>query len=123
MGLINQVGRALKQLLRNLFRSRKKKRSTGEEEPIEVPESWGKQQQPQAEATRKVLVITKHKTRIPGLRTINRILAGIMLLLNLAFSQFLLGSVGTEAQPMFILFLLNSYLILRLLWITRKKEG
>lgn len=125
MGLLNQISRALKQMLRNIFGKKKRKirRSRRSEEPIEVPESWAKEEkEPSSKKDEKPIVVTKHKTRIPGLRLFHKILYGIMLLLNLVFSQFLLGSVGTGAQPMFLFFILNAYCLFRLLWSSRKKK-
>lgn len=130
MGLLNQLSRALKKMLNDFFgafsgkKKRKRKlRSRRSEEPIEVPETWRKDtKEPRIIKDKKPIVVVKHKTRIPGLRLFHRILYGVMLLLNLVFSQFLLGSVGTGAQPMFLFFLLNAYCIFRLLWSFRKKE-
>ena len=125
MGLFNQLSRSVKQMFRNLFRKKKrrKRRSQRSEEPVEVPETWMKEEQEiKPEKARKAVVVTKHKTRIPGLRLFHRILYAVMLLLNLVFSQFLLGSVGTGAQPMFLFFVLNAYCLFRLLWGSRKKE-
>lgn len=124
MGLLNQAIRDFKQLLRNIFRSLFGKKKRTKDEPVRVPESWMKQdEKPSKQLGKKPVVVVKYKKRIPGLKTINRILAGIMLLFNLVFSQFLLGSVGVGAQPMFLFFLLNSYIIFRYIWITRKKES
>jgi hypothetical protein len=116
MGLLNQTFRSLKRNLGSLFKGKKKKVATTE--VIRVPRSWGKpQSQPKAMPT-----VIKYKKRIPGLRWFKRILAGFLLLINFAFSQYLLGSIGTQAQPMFLLFLLNSFILIDYLWKTRRAE-
>jgi len=117
MGILNQGIRYLKGSLSNLFRKKKKKKQDPTEATV-VPRSWIK---PEAQPKPTPFTI-KYKRRIPGLRAIKRILAGILLLINFSFSQFLLGSIGTQAQPMFFLFLLNSFILIDYLWKTRRKE-
>jgi len=120
MGLLNQAIRNLKGNLGSLFKRKNKKKKVAAAEPIEVPRSWSKPQ-PSSSARMPITVI-KYKKRIPGLRWFKRILAGFLLLINFSFSQFLLGNIGTQAQPMFILFLLNSFIIIDYLWKTRRTE-
>jgi len=84
-----------------------------------MPRSW--ERSPSAGPGKgQRIVVVKHKKRIPGLKFFKRALAGVLLLINFAFSQFILGSLGTVAQPMFILFLANSFILLDYLWKTRK---
>lgn len=120
MGITNQLIRALKNLIKDaLGVFKQKKKRSRKIEPDVVPGSWKK---PDAEKEVAPPVVIKNKLRIPGLKLFHRILATVMLLLNLIFSQFLLGSVGSGAQPMFLFFMLNAYFIFRYLWSSRKKE-
>lgn len=125
MGLINQLIRSLKNMIKNvfgfLFRKKRKRKGSGEE-PIIVPRSWSKQSESKPGKAPRKSIIVKHKRKIPGLRQLNRILAGFLLIINFVFSQFLLGSVGAAAQPVFLLFLGNCYIIVKYLWGSRKKE-
>ena len=123
MGLLNQLIRSLKRQINNVFGfvfRKKKKRSS--DEPIIVPRSW-KQSKREPEKAAKKTIIIRHRRKIPGLRQLNRILAGFLLIINFVFSQFLLGSVGAAAQPVFLIFLGNCYIIIKYLWISRKKES
>lgn len=120
MGLINQLIRSLKNMIKNIFGfvlRKKRKRST--DETIIVPRSWKKQSKSKPQ---KANIIIRHKRKIPGLRQLNRILAGFLLIINFVFSQFLLGSIGVAAQPVFLIFLGNCYIIIKYLWLSRKKE-
>lgn len=125
MGLINQAIREIKQFLSNLLgyipfiKKRRKRRAA---EPTEVPASWNKSSRPGEPAPRKEMIVQKHKLRVPGLLMFKRILAGFLLLLNFVFSQFLLGRVGDQGQAMFIIFLLNSFIMADYLWKTRRAE-
>lgn len=126
MGLINQAIREIRQFLSNLWGSIpfiKKRRKRRAAEPTEVPACWNeKPRLGKEEIPRKQIVVQKHKLRVPGLLKIKRILAGFLLLLNFIFSQFLLGRVGDQGQPMFIIFLLNSFIMADYLWKTRRAE-
>jgi len=128
MGLMNQLSRSIKEMVNNIFgffsRNKKKRRRSRDDEPIRLHRSWEKEdKEPRSRKGKKQLIVVKHKRKIPGLREFNKILAGFLLLVNLIFSQFLLGSIGAGAQPMFLIFLGNSYIIFRYLWGSRKKEG
>lgn len=125
MGFIKQLRRALKNSLGGLFK-KKEKLPRGAREPLreaKIPASW---QKPEAQAPVKkdarLKVIPQNKVKVPGLRTTKRIIWGFLLLFNFIFSQFLLGAVGSGGQPMFFLFLLNSWAIVELLWKTRGKK-
>lgn len=120
MGLLRQLRRAFKNLLSDLFSRKKKDRITSRSETVKVPRSWKKGDPVKKEP--RVKIIEQPKVRIPGLRTVKRIIWGFLLLLNFIFSQFLLGALGSEGQPMFIIFLLNSWALLELLWKTRGKK-
>jgi len=131
MGFLNQMLRALKETVNDFFgffsrgKKKRRRRNSGADEPIKVHRSWIKEEEPEPRSRKKkqALVVTKHKRKIPGLWEINRILAGFLLLVNLVFSQFLLGSVGAGAQPMFMIFMGNSYIIFLFLWKFRKRKG
>lgn len=121
MGLGNKIIRSLKRMLKNIFGfiTRKKRRKKTQGEPTMIPASWQKpgDQIPGEEK----LIRIKHRKRIPGLRQIKRFLAAIWLLMNFVISQFLLGSIGAQAQPVFFFFLGNSFFLLDYLWKTRSK--
>lgn len=118
MGLIKQIIRALKRMLSNVFGfiTRRKRKPARYDE---VPRSWEGKGEPRQ---KDQLIRIKHKRRIPGLREINRFMAGIWLFINFVFSQFLLGSMGSQAQWTFIFFLGNCYFIGKYLWSSRKHE-
>lgn len=125
MGLIKQFIRGIKGLLSNIFgfitrRDSRKKRRARYEKDVTVPRSWepGKGKEPRDEQ----LIRIKYKRRVPGLKMINRLLAGIWLFMNFVFSQFLLGSIGSQAQWLFFFFLGNCYFIMKYLWELRKDE-
>lgn len=125
MGLIKQLIREIKRILSNIFgfitrRDTKKKRRARIQEPVEIPRSWEKGSS-QPRKTEQLARI-KYKRRIPGLKQINRVLAGLWLFMNFVFSQVLLGNIGSQAQWMFLFFLGNCYFILKYLWGSRKDE-
>lgn len=119
MGLISQLIRGFRSRLKETFDYvfRRKPKRFLRDAPVTVPRSWEKKKGQKLE---KAPAVTKHKLRVPHLLTFKRILAAFLLLVNFVFSQFLLGSVGTGAQPMFILFLLNSFILVDYLWKTRR---
>ncbi len=122
MGLMKHLIRSLKNMIKNIFGFVLRKKRKSRDEPITVPRSWKKQSESKPEKATKKTVIIKYKRRIPGLRKLNRILAGALLVINFVFSQFLLGSIGAAAQPVFLIFLGNCYIIIKYLWLSRKKE-
>jgi len=117
IGILNQALRELKQAFHNALR--KLHRKKGRQNIDEMPRSWERSPSAGPGKSQRIVVV-KHKKRIPGLKFFKRALAGVLLLINFAFSQFILGSLGTVAQPMFILFLANSFILLDYLWKTRK---
>jgi hypothetical protein len=117
MGFWNQLIRSVKDTGKNAWNGIFGKKRNKMAEFVTVPGSWGKTLKQS-----KPLVKIKYKRRLPGLRIFNRGLAAILLIINFAFSQFLLGSIGSQAQPMFILFILNSYIMIYCLWKTRNKK-
>lgn len=126
MGLIKQLIRSVKKLISNVFgfitrRDSRKKRRARYQEPTKLHKSWepGKGKEP---GKNEQLIRIKYKRKIPGLKKINRFVAGIWLFLNFVFSQFLLGSIGSEAQWVFFFFLGNCYFIAKYLWGSRKDE-
>lgn len=127
MGLIKQLIRAIKRILSNVFgfltrRDSKRKRRERLQQPPTVPRSWGKKEEAMTHRATELPRI-KYKRKIPGLRMINRFLAGIWLLINFVFSQFLLGSIGSQAQWTFIFFLGNCYFIIKYLWGSRRGDS
>ena len=126
MGLIKQLIRSIKKPISNIFdfilrRDSRKKRRARYQEPTKLHKSWrpGKGKEPEKN---EQLVRIKYKRKIPGLKKINRFVAGIWLFLNFVFSQFLLGSMGSQAQWVFFFFLGNCYFIAKYLWGSRKDE-
>jgi hypothetical protein len=118
IGILNQAVRQLKKSIHNIFHRKKRKKSKVQE-PDMVPASWLKHRSGEPKTEQKIQFI-KNKKRIPGLLWFKRIIAGILLLINFSFSQFLLGSLGSTVQPMFIVFLGNSFILLDYLWKTRR---
>jgi hypothetical protein len=119
IGILNQAVRQLKKSIKNILHRKKRKKSKTDE-PDVVPASWLKHRSGQPKTEQKIQFINKNKKRIPGLLWFKRIIAGILLLINFSFSQFLLGSLGSTVQPMFIVFLGNSFILLDYLWKTRR---
>ena len=119
MGLIQQLIRGIKSRIKDGFNFvfRRKKKQILRDVPVTVPRSWSKKT---GQKTKPVARVINHRLRVPHLLFFKRALAAFLLLVNFVFSQFLLGSVGTGAQPMFILFLLNSFILVDYLWKTRR---
>lgn len=126
MGAIKQLNRALRNMLDSfvgIFRRKPKRRSRRDSEPelVKVPRKW-KKDSPAAQKKQRVKVIEQQKMRIPGIRSFKRYLAAFLLFINFVFSQFLLGTVGAGAQPMFLIFLGNSVILVDYLWKTRQTK-
>jgi len=126
MTVIRQLKRALSDVLndfKSIFVKKKKRRSRRSSEPetVSVHKTW---KEPVAQKKKKpeVKIIEQQKWRLPGYGVFKRFLAAFLLFLNFVFSQFLLGSVGTGAQPMFLIFLGNSFILVDYLWKTRQKK-
>jgi hypothetical protein len=123
MGLLNQIFRTVNDYLRKIWNGLFHRGKKDEDEEIEVPASWQKAENTSPRPGRKnkkQIVVQKHKIRVPGLRWFKRALAGCLLFINFVFSQFLLSRVGDQGQSLFILFLLNSFIMADYLWKTRK---
>lgn len=116
MGFINQLIRELKEWLRG---SGKKKKKRQPDEPVQIHKSWNKPQQPAAQP--KIVRTHPNKKKVPGLLQIKRVLAGVLLLINFVFSQFLLLAVGSDGFATFLIFMGNSFVIADYLWKTRRK--
>lgn len=129
MGIISQAVRSAKRSFRSMLdtvlRRKKKRRHAGRNggkvEEVTVPRAWSKPGKSDS-AVMKPQIVIKYKKRIRGLKTVKRILASILLIINFGFSQFTLGAIGTQAQPLFIIFLLNSWICIEYLWKTRRSE-
>lgn len=128
MGLIKKLIRGLKGKISYFFGviihgDSKKRRKKQYQQPDVVPRSWGK---PGEKRTGKQyadsLPRITYKRRVPGLKTVNRIGAGIWLFLNFVFSQFLLANIGNQAQWTFVFFLGNCYFIAKYLWGSRDES-
>jgi len=121
MGLIKQLIRYSKRQINNVFGVFFKKKKASDDEQIIVPRSWQKPEKAPEKADKKAIIV-RYKRKVPGLRQLNRILAAFLLIINFVFSQFLLGSIGAATQPVFFIFLGNCYIIIKYLWLSRKKE-
>jgi len=100
----------IKKKVKGIFNRKK----TVEVKPgLDVPKEWTKPSKP---ITPK---FEPSKFSIPLLRTFNRGLALIGLIVNFILAQ---ATLATNMQPLFWLFLLNSYISLRYLWKSRRKE-
>lgn len=91
-----------------------------------VPRSWvnenpGLQSKGVPENSR-LLIQQEGKKRIPGLLKIKRLLAGVLLLFNFVFSQFLLAATGVQGIFTFLFFMGNSFIMADYLWKTRRKD-
>jgi len=120
MGFIAQLIRGIRSRVKDGFDFvfRRKKKQFLRDVPVTVPRSWSKKKTDQKTVAAPRVI--SHRLRVPHLLFFKRALAAFLLLVNFIFSQFLLGSVGTGAQPMFILFLLNSFILIDYLWKTRR---
>ena len=101
----------IKKKVKGIF-SRKK---TVEFKPgLEVPKEWIPRTSKETKAK-----FEPSKFHIPFLRTFNHGLALIGLIVNFILAQ---ATLATNMQPLFWLFLLNTYIHLRYLWKSRRKE-
>lgn len=122
MGFASQLIRNIRKSLKDLFRKKKTKKQLRAEED-EVPEKWSQPtKKSKAGQANKNVILKPGKKRIPGLLFFKRALAGILLLINGVFSQFLLGTIGNQAQPLFIFFLANCFILADYLWKTRRQS-
>lgn len=83
-------------------------------EGLEIPKEWIPRTSKEIKAK-----FEPSKFHIPFLRTFNRGLALTGLIVNFILAQ---ATLTTNMQPLFWLFLLNSYIHLRYLWKSRRKE-
>lgn len=91
---------------------------------IETPSAWIKDKQvitlPSTSGMTQLELKKKRKIRIPMLRTIKRLIAAFLLIVNFFISQASLMS-ASQSQPLFVLFILNSFILVDYLWKTRDK--
>jgi hypothetical protein len=62
------------------------------------------------------------KWHFPGLLKIKRLIAALMLIVDIAFSQFILGSTTGAAQAFMLLFIGNGFILADYIWKTRKPD-
>jgi len=91
-----------------------RKKTVTVKEGLEVPKEWTKPSKPITPE------FEPSKFRIPFLKTFNRGLALIGLIINFILAQ---ATLVTDLQPLFWLFLLNSYIHLRYLWKSRSARA
>lgn len=89
---------------------------------IEVPKEWLEQTPKPSTSSKTHSRFKPSKIHIPFLRTTKRVMAGLLLIINFIISQATLTS-HPDTQPLFWLFLLNSFIILDYIWKTRRKEA
>lgn len=122
MGLGNQIIRGIKEFLKDLRKKFSRQKRKRKDEPTVLHPSWSKKDGKAGKpGQKKPQIIMKQKKRIPGLLMFKRLLAGFLFLVNFVLSQFLLGSLGEAGQPIFILFLLNAFIMADYIWKTRRK--
>lgn len=124
--LISLVTDPLKKILQKL--RDKLSREKPSKNKIRIPHSWEKKEEVTGlrSQVKKKEVVTKHPGKLkrlyhfPWLLRLKRGIAAILLLINLAFSQFVLGSQN-EGQIFFLMFIANSFILADYLWKTRSK--
>ena len=91
--------------------------------PIQIPQTSKRRgrKKRSSKRYRDEIEYERNVHHIPGYRRFKSLLALVLLLLNLVFSQFLLGS-SSAGQIMFLLFLGNSFIIADYLWKMRNKD-
>ena len=90
--------------------------------PIQIPKTSKRRKKKSSKKYSSDVEYERNVHHIPGYRRFKSLLALFLLLLNLIFSQFLLGS-SSAGQIMFLLFLGNSFILADYLWKMRKKDN
>jgi len=101
--------------LRNPFRRNKTKL----ENKTEVPKAWLKETA--KPHTSREIQFKRSKIHVPFLKQFNQLIAVVILIVNFIISQATLTS-HPDTQPLFWLFIFNSYIAFRYLWVSRRKE-
>lgn len=109
----------LKAKVRGLLRRKKKPKL---EKEGEVPKAWLKETAKPSPSHETHSRFKPTKIKIPFLKTGKRVVAGLLLVVNVIISQATLMN-NPNTQPLFLLFILNSFIILDYLWKTRRSEG
>jgi len=118
---------ATKKMAKPSKKPKKKKtkvKSRKEKDETEIPEAWRKDN---PDNPRKPVLFAFHqptigKIHVPGLRTAKRVIAGILLVINFFIAQATLMS-APASQPLYLLFILNAFILLDYLWKTRRKTA
>lgn len=138
MGIFNKLLRTVGDQFRGVSRGVKKRFSRGEAEEDqvdEVPASWvkdrivmeksraGSKQRMRGELylDKGKLIVKKNKVHVPWLKNIKRGLAGILLVINLVFSQFLMTQNGGWIVA--LMFMGNCFIAADYLWKTRRVDS
>lgn len=90
---------------------------------VEIPKEW-QTNKPNVKSNPSPSLFEKsssHKIRVPGLLTMKRVIAGVLLIFNFFIAQATLTS-APATQPLYILFILNAFILIDYLWKTRRKE-
>jgi len=107
----------IKNRIKNMLR-----RKNVENQQVGVPKAWLKETAKPSTSHEIHGRFKPSKIHIPFLKTGKRVMAGVLLVVNVIISQATLMS-NPDTQPLFWLFLLNSFIILDYLWKTRRSEG
>ena len=127
-GLVKKIFRSINNAISTVFkRISKPFRKSPASETSEVPAGWRrkKPEQPKrgkAEVKKKKedVVVYRKMHHWPWIRNVKRGLAGILLLINFAISQFLISQA--QGAVMAVLFFANVFIFIDYLWKTRRKE-
>lgn len=100
-----------------------RKKETKEVDGVEIPKEWQKgNPHPKIPSTSTSYVKEgSRKIRVPGLLMTKRTIAGVLLLFNFFIAQATLMS-AQATQPLYLLFILNAFILLDYIWKTRRKQ-
>lgn len=131
MGLISQLFRVVKKILRPLFDKLfgrfRRKPAEGE---TEIPASWvekpqgpmQKTSEPMGSHPGSLVVNPRKKYRIKWLLSFKRILAGLLMCFNFVLAEFILSTQSSSFAIFFLVFLANAFILADYLWKTRSRE-
>jgi hypothetical protein len=88
--------------------------------PIQKPKGIKRKKSSSKRKYKDDVEVYRNVHHIPFYKKFKQILAAVLLLFNLIFSQFLLGT-SSAGQIMFLIFLANSFILADYLWKMRKK--
>lgn len=125
-GLFKKIFRTINNSLSRVFhRISKPFRKSPAPETSEVPAGWRRKKPGQPKpgkppVKKKEEIVYRKVHHWPWIRNVKRGLAGILLLINFAISQFLISQA--QGAVMAVLFFANVFIFIDYLWKTRRKE-